>query len=319
VTLSPDAVQARFSVSDIAADISLAGAVQYLLYRMAARGDVFSLRIEYWTAASAWYRQELIYTPSSGFRPVVDPALYDDVWLTDITPSGRALVAGYKDDQPQVNYIDYIDYLVVDGPELTLIARDREVSLVRQSYGFPDALALNDRGNVLFQRRASSDSNVREGLALTGALPEARCIAPPTAIAPSPSATPTETPTPSHTPTVTPTLPPDCAVEPNACALAGHVDPRRAGRARRDRSNTAQQAPGLWRLRTDRGYARSAGCTGTGEAAAVSSGNRQPDSRSALQPVGCRDDCGHATSVPWCWHCTISTRFRTGRRSSPVS
>jgi hypothetical protein len=201
------------------------------------------------------------------------------------------LIVGFT-DRPYPNFSDNV---VVDDSGLTVVSRDSEVP-----YGFPDALALNDRGNVLFQTRTAPDSRERQSLALTGAPPDvaARCFVPPTAIEPTPAPTQTQTPAPTATPTATPV---DCAVQPEACA---HLRVGSAAGAPGERVTLAVTLDlGPWSvvgLQTDLRLLEQApvAITETSEPACrINPAIDKLDSRFAFQPAGCTDDCTHVRAI----------------------
>jgi hypothetical protein len=317
--LNGDQKRVLFTLADIGADLGLIDPINLTLETIMVRGVFFILQFEYWTMASPCASDDpeecptedhggfVLYSPTRGFMPIVDPTLYDDVWVIDLTTEGSALIAALK-DRPFPNFSDNV---VVDDSGVHLISRDLGIPL-----SLSNALALNNRGNVLLQNQLTpdvspaptglqpvatptptvpSDPYIRQDLALTGPAPEVRCFIPPTAIEPSALPTETEIPAPTATPTV------DCTVQTDACASlhVGSVTGVPGGLV----TVEVTLNPGLWSVVGVEGDLQlleqaPVATTQTGDPACrVNPAIGKPESRFAFQPAGCGADCTHVRAL----------------------
>jgi hypothetical protein len=297
--LDGNQVRVLFTLADVLGDIGLGDAFHHFrFFSLVARGDLVSLRIEYYrkdTLPSESHRLYLLYRPPHGFAPFIDPAVYDDVWVMDFTPGGRTLIAGYSYGDRSSE--DFSDNLVIDDSGPTLVSREGPGGY----YAFPNALTLNDRGNVLLQTRGGSSSMERRSLALTGPAPEARCFVPPTAVEPSPPPTRTQTPTRTRVPTFTPTPPVECTARAEQCA---HLRVGAVAGAPGDRVSLAVTLdPGPWSVVGLQGDVRlsdhaAVAVTEAGEPACrVDPAIGKSDSRFGFLPAFCGDDCTHVRAL----------------------
>jgi hypothetical protein len=297
VALEPSGVRVLFTLADVG---DFPG-ISHSFSTFIARGDRFGLNVFRYDNILLFrgMRQYLLHTPENGFAPLIDPGIYDDVLAIDLTPAGRALIAGrFWDERHDVISSSPTEYAVVDEHGLTVVGRQTFPDKV---YTLPYALALNDRGNVLVQKATESTTPGRQSLGLIGPSPDrdVHCFVPPTVAVPTSTPAPTEIPTHTSTPSATPTPTIDCSTE--ACA---HL-----------RVGTASGAPGQrvtvvvtldsgpWTiagLQADLPMLHSApivrGASGE-PACRLDPAIDKPDTSFTLYPAGCTDACTHVRAI----------------------
>jgi hypothetical protein len=274
VALENSESRVLFAMPRIAADLGLVAPINPSLWSLALGQAAFAFRLEYYHSPSDWRRGWVRYSPARGFHRAVPDDTYDDETVIAVSPGGLTLAAGYRFPPPVGTETEY---LLIDDASTAIVGRDDS------PYGYPNALAVNDRGTVLMRSR--------RGLSLLGppADAAARCVVPPTAVAPTPPPTATATPTRTHTPTV------DCGADATACARL-RVSSAAGGPGERIEVAVALDA-GRW---TVAGVAADFALLDVAPVAANADGSPacrldvatgKPDSRFAFQPFGCGDDC----------------------------